>query len=471
MSHSETKSVKAGLSRRDFLRSTALAGTGLILAPTILGAEEKAAGKELNIAFIGVGTEGQILLQNALKIPGLKFVGVCDIWPYNQGRAVRLLKKYKHEAKGYADYQEMLDAEKALDAVIIATPDWVHAPITIAALKAGKHVYCEKEMSNSLEQAKAMVAAAKETKRLLQIGHQRRSNPRYHAALDLVTKKKACGTVTYVEGQWNRAKRLEVGWPKDSELDEATLKKYGYDTMARFRNWRWYKKFAGGPIADLGSHQIDIFNWFLGASPRAVMAGGGVDNYDGIEWYDNISAIYEWNVDRGGKTKVVRGFYKVISTSSSGGYSESFLGDEGSLAISENDKQGGIRREQEAPEAPWEKELAKAAEAATPAAKPAEPAKEAVPKKEADEKKDADLEVKAHTGFSPGRYYPPITVAGPAKSEHLPHIENFVAAIRDGVPLTCPGEVGYETAVSVLRVNDAVEAQKRLEFKPEEFKA
>ena len=468
MSHSETKSVKAGLSRRDFLRSTALAGTGLILAPTILGAEEKAAGKELNIAFIGVGTEGQILLQNALKIPGLKFVGVCDIWPYNQGRAVRLLKKYKHEAKGYADYQEMLDAEKALDAVIIATPDWVHAPITIAALKAGKHVYCEKEMSNSIEQAKAMVAAAKETKRLLQIGHQRRSNLRYHAALDFITKKKACGSVTYVEGQWNRAKRLEVGWPKDSELDEATLKKYGYDTMARFRNWRWYKKFAGGPIADLGSHQIDIFNWFLGAPPRAVMAGGGVDNYDGIEWYDNISTIYEWNVDRGGKTKVVRGFYKVISTSSSGGYSETFLGDEGSLTISENDKQGGIRREQEAPEAPWEKELAKGAEAATPAAKPA---KEAEPKKEADEKKDADLEVKAHTGFSPGRYYPPISVAGPAKSEHLPHIENFVAAIRDGVPLTCPGEVGYETAVSVLRVNEAVEAQKRLEFKPEEFKA
>jgi predicted dehydrogenase len=472
MNHAETKSVLGTVSRRDFLRSTALAGAGFVLAPTILGAEENKADKELNIGFIGVGTEGQILLQNALKIPGLKFIAVCDIWPYNQGRAVRLLKKYKHEAKGYADYQEMLDTEKTLDGVLIATPDWVHAPITIAALKAGKHVYCEKEMSNSIELAKQMVVAAKETKRLLQIGHQRRSNPRYHAALDLATKKNCCGTITYVEGQWNRAKRLDVGWPKDSDLDEATLKKYGYDTMAKFRNWRWYKKFAGGPIADLGSHQIDIFNWFLGASPRAVMADGGVDNYEGIEWYDNISAIYEWNVARGGKTRVVRGFYKVISTSSNGGYAETFLGDEGSLIISENDKQGGIRREQEAPMADWEKEMAKAAEAAKPAAK-AEPAKEAAPKKEGEAKKegDADVEVAAHTGFSPGRYYPAITVPGFNKSEHLPHIENFVAALRTGSPLSCPAEVGYDTCVSVLRVNEAVEAQKRIELKPEEFKA
>jgi len=88
-----------------------------------------------------------------------------------------------------------------------------------------------------------------------------------------------------------------------------------------------------------------------------------------------------------------------------------------------------------------------------------------------EEKKDADQELASHSKYSPGRYYPPIAVPGPAKSEHLPHLENFFDAIRKGVPLTCPAEVGYETAVSVLRVNEAVEAQKRLEFRPEEFKA
>jgi predicted dehydrogenase len=503
MSNPETSRPGISVTRRDFLRTSAAVGAGLVLAPTILGAEAKtAAEKEINVALIGVGTEGGVLLNNTIKMPGLKFVAVCDIWPYNQGRVVKLLKKYKHDAKGYVDYKEMLDTEKNIDAVVIASPDCFHAEHTIACLKAGKHVYCEKEMSNKLSLAKDMVTASKETKRLLQIGHQRRSNPRYHVALDFITKKKAVGRPTYVEAQWNRRRILQLEWPKDSELDEATLKKYGYDTMTKFRNWRWYKKFSGGPIADLGSHQIDIFNWFLGASPRAVMADAGVDYYDNVEWFDNISAIYEWDVMWGGKKTVVRGMYKVVGTSSNGGYAETFLGDEGSMIISEDEKMGGIRREKESDKVTWEKDLeksiAKAAATAAAADAAADPtnadlakvakAKKAAyeallkepeaPKpdaKKAEEKKPADgdeLEVK-HTGFSPGRYYPPIMApeGSPATTEHGPHLANFFAAIRTGVPLNCPGEVGYDTAVSVLKVNDAAEAQKRLEFKPEEFKA
>jgi predicted dehydrogenase len=450
------------LSRRRFLKSAAVAGAGFVLAPTILGAEESASDKELGVGFIGVGTQGQILLQNCLKIPGLKFVAVCDIWPYNQVRCLRLLRKLKHNSTGYADYVEMLASEKSLDAVIVATPDWMHAPIAVAALKAGKHVYCEKEMSNSLAMARQMVVAARETKRLLQIGHQRRSNPRYHLALDYVTRQKCCGTVRFVEGQWNRSTRLEVGWPKDSDLQGSTLRQHGYDSMHRLRNWRWYRKFSGGLIADLGSHQVDVFNWFLAAAPRAVTAAGGLDSYENMEWYDNVSALYEWEINRGGARKVVRGIYKVLSISSNGGYFETFIGDEGALTISEIDLQGGIRREKEAPVADWEKPFMEAAK----------PDATVLPSKPEEEKKeDADELVKSHSKFSPGRYYPPLSAPGPAKSEHLPHLENFFDAIRKGVPLTCPAEVGYETAVSVLRVNEAVETQKRIELKPEEFKA
>ncbi|MBM4018998.1 MAG: Gfo/Idh/MocA family oxidoreductase [Planctomycetes bacterium] len=472
MSHPETrKSGAAALSRRDFFKVTGAVGASLVLAPTVLGEAAKAASKTVNVAFIGVGTQGRVLLTNALKIPDLRFVAVTDIWPYHLGYAVRLLKKYNHAANGYEDYREMLEKEKELDAVMVASPDWVHAEHAIAGMKAGRHVYCEKEMSNSLEKAKQMVLTSKETKKLLQIGHQRRSNPRYQAAFDLVAKKKCCGKLTFVSAQWNRAKRLDVGWPKDQELDPAALKKYGYDTMQRFRNWRWYKQYSGGPIADLGSHQIDIFNWFLGASPKAVMASGGLDYYEGIEWYDNINALYEWDVSgEGGKKRPVRGFYQVLSTTSHGGYAETFMGDEGSIIISENAGTGGIRREQEAPEADWEKELQKAMAkpAAAPAA-PAEPGKEA-PK--TDEKKDDEGDIKVgHSIPAPGRYYPPINVPNFTKSEHLPHIENFFAAIREGAALTCPGEVGYDTAVTVLKVNEAVAAAKRLDYTPEEFKA
>jgi predicted dehydrogenase len=314
MSHPETNKSGISLNRRGFLKATGILGAGLAIAPTILGEEAKNASKTVNVAFIGVGTQGRVLLTNALKIPNVKFVGVTDVWPYHQGYATRLLKKYQHNANGYADHMEMLDKEKELDAVIIATPDWKHAEHTIACLKAGKHVYCEKEMSNSLELAKQMVTTSKETKKLLQIGHQRRSNPRYHAAFDFVAKKKACGKMGFVSAQWNRAKRLDVGWPKDQELDAAALAKLGYESMQKFRNWRWYKKYSGGPIADLGSHQIDIFNWYLGASPRAVMASGGMDWSEGIEWYDNINAIYEWEVPaEGGKKRIVRGFYQTVT--------------------------------------------------------------------------------------------------------------------------------------------------------------
>jgi predicted dehydrogenase len=474
MNHPETKKSSMGLNRRDFLKVTGILGAGLAIAPTVLSEEAKNASKTVNVGFIGVGTQGRVLLTNALKIPNLKFVAVTDVWPYHQGYAVRLLKKYQHNANGYADHMEMLEKEKELDAVIIATPDWKHAEHSIACLKAGKHVYCEKEMSNSLELAKQMVVTSREAKKLLQIGHQRRSNPRYNKGFDFVAKKKCCGKLGFVSAQWNRAKRLDVGWPKDQELDAAALAKLGYESMQKFRNWRWYKKYSGGPIADLGSHQIDIFNWYIGASPRSVMASGGMDWSEGIEWYDNINAIYEWEVPaEGGKKRIVRGFYQTLSFTSHGGYAETFVGDEGSLIISENAATGGIRREQEAPEAEWEKEFAKLKAAAAPAPAPAATAAPAATEagKPAPTKDDEGGIKVGHSIPAPGRYYPPIPAEASAKSEHLPHIENFFAAVREGTALNCPGEVGYDTAVTVLKVNDAVATQKRLEYTPEEFKA
>ena len=125
-----------------------------------------------------------------LRIPGLRFRAVCDVWTeYNQKRVVNSLRRFKHEVTGYEDYREMLDKEKELDAVLIATPDFWHAQHTIDCLKAGKHVYCEKEMSNTLEGARSMVAAARETGKLLQIGHQRRSNPRYLHCYDKLLER------------------------------------------------------------------------------------------------------------------------------------------------------------------------------------------------------------------------------------------------------------------------------------------
>ena len=121
----------------------------------------------------------------------------------------------------------MLDKEKELDAVVIATPDFWHAQHAVDCLKAGKHVYCEKEMSNTLEGARAMVAAARETGKLLQIGHQRRSNPRYlHCYEKLLGEAKLLGRIVTINGQWNRAVTPDLGAPDRYAIPEARLKQY-----------------------------------------------------------------------------------------------------------------------------------------------------------------------------------------------------------------------------------------------------
>ena len=447
------------MTRREFVASAAAAGAGLVFTQ-LVGAADGAAAAEVNVGLIGAGAQGRVLLTDCLKIPGVKFRAVCDIWPYHSGYAARLLGKYGHKAVEYEDYRELLEKEKALDAVIVATPDWLHAEHTLAALAAGKHVYCEKEMSNTIEDARKMVQAAKASGKLLQIGHQRRSNPRYLAALDFIEKKKALGRMTNVTGQWNRAKLLNVGWPKTMELPAGKLKQYGYDTMDRFRNWRWYKKFSGGPIADLGGHQIDVFNWFLHTGPRAVIASGGLDYHEGVEWYDTVQAMYEWEYDWESQKRIVRGFYQTLTTTSHGGYVETIMGGDGSMIISEDAGVGGMRRETAAEMAKWEEELQKLMDKAAEVKETT-----TAPGEEKDEPKIG------HSIPSPGRYYPPIVAPGQAKPVHLPHLENFFDAIRKGTPLNCPPECAFATAVGVLKVNEAVETGKRIELKAEDYKA
>jgi predicted dehydrogenase len=446
-----SQKVKRGIDRREFLRSTAALGAGVVLAPKSFGQAAGSGPDDINVALLGAGAQGQVLLNACLKMRGVRFKAVCDIWTaYNQKRVSRLLKKYRHEHNTYVDYQEMLDKEKDLDAVLIATPDFWHAEHTVACLKAGLHVYCEKEMSNTLEGARKMAQAAKGTGKLLQIGHQRRSNPRYvHCCEKLIKEAKILGRITTINGQWNRAARPDLGSPKKYAIDQVTLEKYGFKSMHQFRNWRWYKGLGGGPIVDLGSHQIDIYNWFLEANPKSVMASGGTDYYDKQthEWYDNVMAIYEYKTSQG----TIRAFYQTITTNSSQGYFETFMGDEGTLIISESAGRGAVYREASAPE--WDKWV-KAGYVNEPAKK--------------EEKPESGAVLDVRETMAPPAYELPVKME---KLYHQPHLENFFDAIRGKVKLNCPAEIGYETAVTILKVNEAVEAARKLDFKPGEFTA
>jgi hypothetical protein len=152
------------------------------------------------------------------------------------------------------------------------------------------------------------------------------------------------------------------------------------------------------------------------------------------------------------KEGMVRAYYQVLTTNSNQGYSETFMGDQGTLAISESAARGSVYREQSA-QVDWDKwvKLGFVKE----------------PKKE-EKKADATVALDVRETGAPPAYEIPVTMDG--KAYHQPHLENFFNAMRGKEKLNCPGEVGYETAVMVLKVNEAVEAQRRVEFKPEEFK-
>jgi predicted dehydrogenase len=421
----------------------------MVLAETQTGQKPD----DINVAIIGAGGQGRILLESAVKNTGIRFKALCDIWTaYNQQNQSRFLKAYKQEHNDYVDYKEMLDKEKDLQAVIIATPDFWHAEQTVACLKAGLHVYCEKEMSNTLAGARQMVVAAKETGKLLQIGHQRRSNPRYiHCYQKLLKNAEILGRMTTVNGQWNRSVQQPLGYPQKAPIDKETLAKYGFESMEQFCNWRWYKGLGGGPIVDIGSHQIDIYNWFLEATPVSVVASGGTDYYDkkNHQWYDTVMVLYTYQTPKG----TVRAFYQTITTNSCQGYFEVFMGDQGTLVISEAAGRGQAYRERSAKE-DWGKWV-KQGYLLAPPEKKEEPAEQ------------TGVLADVRESPVPEEYKLPVELKDPY---HKPHLENFFNAIRGKEKLNCPAEVGYETAVTVLKANDAVEAACKLEFKPEEFK-
>ena len=457
MSDLKNASKEKKLSRRDFLKSSASAGLGMAMAGGALTGtslsgmtQDKQKPTELRVALIGAGTQGRVLIESCLRIPGIRFVAVCDIWNYSQRYASRYLKKYGYTVNVYEDYRDMLSKEKNLDVAIVATPDWMHAEHANACMESGLHVYCEKEMSNSLDSARAIVQTARKTGKLLQVGHQRRSNPRYIHAIDLlIHEKNILGRVNAIYAQWNRAKSDMLGWPKQYTMDQGKLEKYGYASMTEFRNWRLFKKYGGGPLVDLGSHQIDLFSWVYGTNPLSVVASGGIDYYKNWQWYDNAMTIYDFKTKEG----TARAFYQVQTTTKHGGFYEVFMGENGSLQISEVPQRGNwAMRETHAPE--WDS-LVKLGLLKS----------EAPPIQKVDTKNIfLDVRVTAEAG----RWPLPVEMAKPA---HQPHLENFFNAILHGTPLNCPPEVAYESAVAVLKANEVIETRRFFRFQPEHFRA
>lgn len=446
------------LSRREFIATSAVASSLALLESGARAQDAKpvADADKIHIALVGFGAQGRVLLESLVKIDMVKLVAIVDIWDYARDYGVKYLRKMGIEVNAYENHEEMLAKQKDLQAVVVATPDFWHSPVSVACLEAGLDVYCEKMMSNTVDGARKMVQAMKKTGNLLQIGHQRRSNPRYLFALNrLMREAKLCGRITAANAQWNRAVSEDLTWPKKFALKDEQLKKYGFDNMHEFKNWRWFKKYGGGPLSDLGAHQIDIFNWWFDKLPTTVVADGGVDYYKNHDWFDNAMVIYTYDLPEGR----ARALYQVqTTTSAGGGYWEYFMGTDGSLKMSENPKLAAVFREARAPS--WDEIINKNWLAKKAAPPPAEGAK-------VDVRETAQLD----------SYEIPVTFS---KLIHQPHLENFFKAVltkklEDANPkkvkLNCPADEAYRSEMIIFKAIDSIEQKKLLEFKPEDFEA
>lgn len=492
MTPENSSSGKPDLTRRRFLRNTAV--TGATLSYSKMAAHAASPSDTLNVALVGCGSQGGILKNSALRIPGLKFVAVCDLW---EVKAKSMGRTIGSEVKTYMLLEDMLKAHPEIDCLLIATPDFLHAPFTRIGLQAGKAVYCEKMMSNSLDAAADMVRAQRETGKLLQIGHQRRSNPRYQFMRNtLLRQKNLLGQITTLYGQWNRS--VKPPFEVKGGLSDEVLKANGYDNMFEYTNWRWYHKYGGGPISDLGAHQIDIFNWITGTTPRAMTASGGLDYYKNLdlpsgkgkfsyEHLDTAMIVYEYDmpvydngvpVIEGGKpkTNLVRALYQVLTTNGSQNYYEKIMGVEGTISISEQPVYNQVYREKDTTSGKlgqWEA-LARAGYIRKPPATVynkfwERPVAWHMPEKwlATEGTQDARVSIPADP-----YELPQMPKEMDEKPPHQFHLENFFNTVRAGgkqTDLNCPVTEAYKCAVAVLKINDAVRDGKRIEFQPSDF--
>jgi predicted dehydrogenase len=478
MSENTIPSLSSFMDRRSFVRTGVYTGAAIHLATSKSAiAQETAEGKVLKVGIVGCGDQADRLINSSKNIPGIQFVACADIWEYNRIRRARLIKSYWGSCNEYSELSEMLEKQKDLDCVIVASPDFEHAPMTRQALQAGKAVYCEKMMTNTIEAAKDMVRAQRETGGILQVGHQRHSNPRYINARDNVLRKEnLLGQVTHCYGQWNRGIAQSV--PKDPKktgpISQEVLNRHGYGSVEEFLNWRFFAKYGGGPISDLGAHQIDMFNWFFDSQPVSVMAMGGVDYYDGttgpngqtkakFELPDNVMAMFEYKLPTG----TMRAYYQVLTTTGSQGYYEKLMGTDGTLVISEAPGSNQVYKETSNTRQ-WDG----LAEGANPIL-----ARSAAstynkfwekPKPWTRPKLWLDVKVAAGASKAPEQWELGATLD---KLPHQPHLENFFEAARkkDHKMLNCPVEQAYRSCVTVLRCYDSIKSGSKYIYTPEDF--
>ena len=295
----------SSLPRRSFLKTLLASSAAPLLLPSRLWSAGVGPNDAIRLGFIGCGIQSRGLLGGFLKLPNTRVVAVCDVDTTRRENHKQVVtefysKQSETEFKGcttHNDFRELL-ARSDVDAVVIATPDHWHAIIAVAAAAAGKDIYCEKPLTNTIHEASALTAAVQLHQRVFQTGSMQRSSREFRVACELV-RNGVLGKVSRVAvGFGGPAKPCdlpgeapEAGLDWDLRLGPAPVREYNSILSPRgvnkhFPAWRAYREYGGGGVTDWGAHHLDIAHWALGmdrSGPSEVLppedwktAGSGV---------------------------------------------------------------------------------------------------------------------------------------------------------------------------------------------------
>jgi len=272
------------MKRREFLGTGIKASAAAMIVPShVLGREgKKPPSEKLNLAAVGLGGQGT---QDILQLESENIVALCDV---DSAHAGGTFKKYP-KAKIYTDYREMLEKQKDIDAVVVATPDHLHAPVSLAAIRLGKHVYCEKPLTHSVWEARQVAKAAREHKVATQMGNQGQASEETRLLCETVWDN-AIGPVREVHIWTDRPSNglFAEYWPQGIErpkecppvpptlhwdlwLGPAPARPYN-PAYLPFK-WRGWWDFGTGALGDIGCHSFDpVFRALKLGHPLSVEA-------------------------------------------------------------------------------------------------------------------------------------------------------------------------------------------------------
>ncbi|MEW6129935.1 MAG: Gfo/Idh/MocA family oxidoreductase [Acidobacteriota bacterium] len=402
------------LSRRNFLEGSTVGAASLLLTSAGKNIFAASANEQVNVGVIGVGGQGSGLTRNLATVPNARITAICDIFEPNLKRAVGLAAS---APKTFNDYRKLIES-KEVDAVVIATPLHLHAEIALAALAAEKHAFVEKTMAYSVAQCDQMLKAARaHPKLVVQVGHQHRFDPVIHKVLAM-SSDGALGKITHIRCHWHR----NGNWRRPVPKSDFDPRPWGYEDLEHLINWRMYKRYSQGLMAELGSHMIEIVNLIYGSIPAAVTGMGGIDYWkDGRETYDNVSVIYTYPAGQ-------KALFTSTTTNAHDGEKIVIMGTEGTIEMGWN--QALYFREKESPE------LVKA-EGATVITATGETMKAS----QQTQKEGTQVDTQSRQRLS----------------AVYRELESFISCIRSGKKAEVDFQVGRNAAISVLLANRAIE--------------